>query len=74
MNLKEYILSGIVESYVLGLATVVEQQEFEALCKQYPEIAKAKLEFELSLETLLTKNTIAPLITKEKKHFHPIHL
>jgi hypothetical protein len=35
VNVKEYILSGIVESYVLGLATEVEQQEFEALCKQY---------------------------------------
>jgi hypothetical protein len=74
VNVKEYILSGIVESYVLGLAPEVEQQEFEALCKQYPEIAKAKLEFELSLEVLLTKNAIASLILKEKKHFHPIHL
>jgi hypothetical protein len=60
LNVKKYILSGIIESYVLGLTTEAEQQEFEGLCKQYPEIAQAKLEFELSLETLLIKNTIVP--------------
>ncbi len=47
MNVNEYTKRAI-ESYVLGLATEAEQQEFEGSCKQYPEIAQAKLEFELS--------------------------
>jgi hypothetical protein len=50
MNVKEYISSGIVESYVLGLASEAERQEFEQNCVQYPEIAQARTAFELSLE------------------------
>ena len=30
MNVKEYISSGIIESYVMGLASEAEWQEFEA--------------------------------------------
>ncbi len=56
----------------MGLATKAEEQELEGLCKQYSEIAQAKLDFEISLETLLMKNTIVPLITKRKKKFYPI--
>lgn len=50
MNVKEYISSGIIESYVLGLASDAERQEFEANCTQYPEIAEARTAFELALE------------------------
>jgi len=50
MNVKEYISSGIVESYVMGLASEAERQEFEANCSQYPEIAEARNAFELTLE------------------------
>ncbi len=60
MNVKEYILSGIVESYVLGLATDVEQQEFEVFCKQYQEIEQARIDFEQSLELQLMRDAIAP--------------
>ncbi len=38
MNTKEYIESGIIESYVLGLTTVGESAEVEGLALQYPEI------------------------------------
>ena len=69
MNVKNYILSGVIESYVLGLSTETEQQEFEVLYKQYPQIAQAKLDFELSVETLLMKNTIVPIITKRRNTF-----
>ncbi|HVE60716.1 MAG TPA: anti-sigma factor [Chitinophagaceae bacterium] len=67
MTIKEYILSGMVESYVLGLATEAEQHEFEALVKQYPELAQAKLDFELSLETQLMRDSIAPPIAIKEK-------
>lgn len=60
MNVKEYISSGIVESYVLGLVTETEQQEFEANCAQYPEIAQAREAFELSLENSLLQDAVAP--------------
>ena len=38
MNTKEYIESGIIESYVLGLTTVGESAEVEGLALEYPEI------------------------------------
>ena len=38
MNTKEYIESGIIESYVLGVTTVGESTEVETLALQYPDI------------------------------------
>lgn len=58
MNVKEYISSGIVESYVMGLASEAERQEFEANCIQYPEIAEARKLFELMLEEQLLKDAV----------------
>ena len=50
MNIQEYILSGTIEKYVLGLASSEEREEFEAMCAAHPEIEKARDEFERSLE------------------------
>lgn len=58
MNVKEYISSGIVESYVMGLATEAERTEFEAMCAQYPEIAEARNAFELALEEQLLNDSV----------------
>lgn len=60
MDIKEYIESGIIESCVLGLATEAEQQEFEALCIQHPELVEAKRAFELALEAQLMKEAVTP--------------
>lgn len=60
MNLQEYISSGIVESYVLGLASPEEQHEFEQNCAQYPEVLEARIAFETSLEQQAMNNAIAP--------------
>ena len=38
MNTKDYIASGIIESYVLGVTTVGESAEVERLALEYPEI------------------------------------
>lgn len=59
MNVKEYISSGVIESYVLGIATEAERQEFEALCALYPEVAEARTAFELALEEQLLSDAIA---------------
>lgn len=60
MNTREYISSGIVESYVLGLATEQERAEFEQNCAQYPEVLEARIAFENSLEQAAMANAIAP--------------
>jgi anti-sigma-K factor RskA len=67
MNVKEYISSGIVESYVMGLASQAECQEFEANCSQYPEIMDARLAFEIELEQQLVKDSVTvPVFLKEQ--------
>ena len=67
MNVKEYINSGIVESYVLGLATDAERLEFEQTAASYAEVAEARDAFERSLEEQLMKDAVTPpLFIKEK--------
>ena len=72
MNVKEYIQSGIVESYVLGLATDAERVEFERLCSDYPEIAAARDAFERSLEEQLLSDAVAPPVVVKEKIFQAI--
>lgn len=38
LDIQEYIQSGTIEKYVLGIATPEENAEVEKLAKQYPEI------------------------------------
>lgn len=38
MDIQKYIASGILENYVLGLASLEEQQELERYVQEYPEI------------------------------------
>jgi len=60
VNIKEYIASGIIESYVLGLASDQERAEFEQLVIQYPELAEARLRFESELEKQAFASAINP--------------
>jgi anti-sigma-K factor RskA len=60
VNVKEYIASGIVESYVLGLASDAERQEFEHACALYSEVAQARNSFELTLEAQLLQDAAVP--------------
>lgn len=59
MNAQEYISSGIIESYVMGLTTPEENTEVEAMCRQYPEVLQARLAFEELLEQQAMQNAIA---------------
>ncbi|MBL7713085.1 MAG: anti-sigma factor [Chitinophagaceae bacterium] len=60
MNIQEYISSGIVEAYVLGLATESEVQELRQLMLQYPELRAAVQEQEDVLVRYAQQNAIAP--------------
>lgn len=60
MNIKEYISSGIVESYVLGLASPEERLEFEQTCAQYPEVLEARITFEEQLEQEARQQALQP--------------
>lgn len=60
MNIKEYISGGFIESYVLGLASKEEREEFEQLCKQHPELIAAREAFEKALEQQLLNQAVLP--------------
>lgn len=60
MDIKAYIESGIIESYVLGLADEQEAAGLEMLCRQHPEIRAALNAFEAQMEAQAFNNAIAP--------------
>ena len=60
MNIKEYISSGVVESYVLGLLSAQERFEFEQYCETYPELRAARESFELAIEKQAMENAMPP--------------
>jgi anti-sigma-K factor RskA len=72
LNVKEYIVSGIVESYVLGLATKEEMAEFERMCVSHPEVRAAREAFEKQLEHHAMQNSIAPPAQLQNKIFTAI--
>ncbi len=60
MNTSEYISSGVLEAYVMGIATDAEVQEIEQLAGQYPEIKAAIYEQQMALEHLATAQAMPP--------------
>jgi len=60
VNIKEYISSGVVESYVLGLLTAQERFEFEKYCESYPELVEARNAFELAVEKQAMRDAVQP--------------
>lgn len=60
MNVQDYIESGIIESYVMGLASEPERVEFEQYCAQYPELVAARRKFEEKLEAYASENAVPP--------------
>ena len=60
MDIREYIQSGVIEAYVLGLATEQEVAELEGLRHVHPQIKQAINEFEISLEKKAFENAVDP--------------
>lgn len=74
MTPQEYISSGIVESYVLGLADAQERAEFEQMCALHPEVRKAREDFELKLEEEGRRNQLEPPPGLKSKIFSAIEM
>lgn len=60
MNIQEYISSGIIQAYVLGLASEEERLGFEKLAAIHPELQQAREAFEMSLEQHAMANGVTP--------------
>lgn len=60
LNIQQYITSGIIESYVLGLASPEEVSQLERLLPFYPELQAAVSEFGFQLELFAIQNEEPP--------------
>lgn len=60
MNIKEYISSGVIEMYVMGLCSPEEEKELALLRKQYPELHTAILHYEQEMEEKMLQQGVLP--------------
>ncbi len=60
MDIKAYIESGVIESYVLGMADTQEAAELAQIARQYPEVRQAIDAFETALEQQALSAAMAP--------------
>lgn len=69
MDISAYIASGILENYVMGLASDQERQEVQCLSKIYPEIARELQVLEITLERYALENEVKPPVQLKTKLF-----
>ncbi len=60
MDINEYISSGIIEMYVMGLCNAAEKAELESLRRQHPVLNNAILVYEKELEEKMQKDIKLP--------------
>jgi quercetin dioxygenase-like cupin family protein len=60
MNLKEYIASGIIETYCLGFTSAEENELLEKMAGEYPEVQQELQRVRTSLDEILKQNEIRP--------------
>ncbi len=67
MNIENYISSGIIEQYVMGLCTAEEKNELELLRQKYAILDKAIINFEIELENKMMRNAFLPGVNTDDK-------
>lgn len=67
MNIKEYISSGILEDYVMGLVSEQDAREVERMAELHPEIREEIKTIQTALENYAGKYKIAPSPSLKKK-------
>jgi anti-sigma-K factor RskA len=60
LKIQEYIESGILSIYVLGIASEEEQREVEEMARQYPEIADELHSLQASVSEYVSQFEITP--------------
>lgn len=67
MKPQEYIESGILETYILGLASDVQQQEVEKYTHIFPEVSLALKEVEKTIQQHFSANIPPPIVRQRIK-------
>ncbi len=60
MDIKEYIASGILESYALGFASEQERREVECMSAIYPELKEELVNIQASFESYAKSIAVEP--------------
>lgn len=60
MDIQQYISSGIIEAYILGIASEEEMRELESLSDRYPEIETAIEDCRQTMENFTRLHAVAP--------------
>jgi len=60
MKIKEYVESGVLEAFVLGLTSEAEERELMQLMQQHPELNSALFELEADMERIAQYMAVAP--------------
>lgn len=70
MNIQEYIESGALESYALGLGTEAERRETERLLASHPELQQELQAIQAGLEVYASVHAVAPPDALRDKVLH----
>ncbi len=73
LDIKEYISSGIIESYVLGVVSDQERREVECMSNIYPELQQHLTEVQNNVEVLAKTWVKEPPTTLKGKVMEAIH-
>ncbi len=74
MDINNYIASGIIEMYVMGLCSQEEKTELESLRTQHPALDMAIIQFEKELEHNLVSTAVhAPTKATDEKIILALH-
>ena len=73
MDINNYISSGVIEQYVMGLCTIEEKNELELLRLEYPLLNEAIVNFELALENKIMKDVLLPGTSTDNKILQSIN-
>ena len=73
MEIKDIISSGLLELYVLGMASEQEAAEVTALAKQHPEVAAEIAAIELGLRSYAMIHAVQPTVSVKEKIFSQIN-
>jgi anti-sigma-K factor RskA len=69
VDVKEYISSGILESYALGLVSDQERKEVECMSHIYPEIREELEKVSMAMEDLARIQQVQPPVALKNKIF-----
>jgi hypothetical protein len=77
VEIKEFLESGIMETYVMGIATEQEIDQVLSLKQKYPEVEQKLMKLEYDMEVLALNLAVSPppgVLSKIEHEIHEIQL